>query len=218
MTLYDQGDQLYYEQKFLEAAEKFKECIRSGIDVIDSMNYLGCCEMRLGRLDEAHRWFDEAILVDPEWARLYTNKSRAYMKQKDDSKALEFLQKALQLNEADEDTLYYLGVFYEGQGDLQSARKAYLKSLEINPDQPETLLNCGVVEYRLNHIEEAKKRLEAAIILDPNESLAYWNLAQIYRGTYHYPEALNYLNKYLELNKEDEEAKALLGKLKADLQ
>ncbi|WP_058301923.1 tetratricopeptide repeat protein [Gorillibacterium timonense] len=215
MKPYDKGDQLYSDGKFSEAANVFRECIDLGIDLIDSMNYLGCCEMQLGNYEAAHHWLDKAISLEPVWERLYTNKSRIYMKQGNDLKAKELLDRSLELHIENEDTLYYLGLFHERQGDLDRAREAYKKSLEIDPNQSGTLLNYGVVEYRLDHKEEAKSLFERVLTLDSKESLAYWNLSQIYIDSNRYTEAIIYLNQYIELNEQDREAIELRKELEA---
>ncbi|GAB6988756.1 tetratricopeptide repeat protein [Paenibacillus pini] len=214
MNLYDKGDQLYYEQKFSEAANVFMECIELEVDKIDSMNYLGCCELQLGNYEKAHHWFDQAMVFSPEWGRLYSNKSRVFMKQGDFSKAAEYLYQSLELNDEDEDTLYYLGVFYESQDKLEKAREAYLASLEINPNQPETILNYGIVEVRLGHIEEGKKQFKSLMNWEGYETYAYWNLTCVYKADKQYSKALECLNSYISLNNDvDEEANDLLKEL-----
>ncbi|MBB3129503.1 hypothetical protein FHS19_004178 [Paenibacillus rhizosphaerae] len=42
MSLYDIGDQLYFEGRYQEAADIFRECIDKQLELNSSINYLGC--------------------------------------------------------------------------------------------------------------------------------------------------------------------------------
>lgn len=89
--------------------------------------------------------------------------------------------------------------------------------MDINANQPETLLNQGIVVSRQGKYVEAIGYFQKVIDLDPNESDAYWNITQIYVSTKGYNQALLYLDKYMILNKDDEEAQELRVTLEREM-
>ena len=217
MSLYDIGDELYFEGRYTEAADVFKECILQEIELNSSMNYLGCCELNLGNFDQALYWFEQIIERDPSWETPYISKGRVLMKLGKFDEAKKHLDKALEINGNNEDIYYYIGVYYEQQGNLHEAETAYFNSLAIAPEQSETLLNYGVVINKLENNIKAEEIFKRVLHLDPTEINAIWNLAQINIGRGHYADAINYLNRYIEIHENDEEVTDLINKLKQKL-
>lgn len=64
---------------------------------------------------------------------------------------------------------------------------------------------------------EAIGYFQKVIALDPNESDAYWNITQSYVSTKDYNQALLYLDKYMILNNDDEEAQELRVTLEREM-
>lgn len=122
MSLYDIGDQLYFEGRYQEAADIFRECIDKQLELNSSINYLGCCELQLGNFEQALGWFDEVIGRAPHWERPHINKSRVLIKQGNLIEAKKCLDDALQINSEHEDVYYYLGIYYEKCDDLLKSR------------------------------------------------------------------------------------------------
>lgn len=181
MTLYEQGDELYFQQMYAEAYSVFLEAIQFDQTDTDSMNYIGCCELMLGNYHEAVNWFDKVIRLEPHWGRPVCNKGRVFLKQGKYEDAHSMLQRSLVLDPDNEDTLFYLGYYYEQIEDLPAAEDAYRRSLEFDEEQSETLHNLGYVLFRMNRLDEAIEALKKSLAIDPDNTDVRLILRDIYR-------------------------------------
>ncbi|KRE61916.1 tetratricopeptide repeat protein [Paenibacillus sp. Soil750] len=218
MSKYDIGDQLYFEGKYPEAATIFKECVQEGLELNSSMNYLGCCELRMGNYEYALYWLDQVIERDTTWEIPYNSKSRVYMKQGRFEEAKHCLDLSLKINTDNEDTYFYLGLLFEQLGMLQEAEQAYASSLNIESGQPETLVNYGRVMWKLGKVSKAEEQFLNALNIDPNECDALWNLTHIYIDKNKFTEAILYLSKYIEINNDDIEGLKLMKNIQSKLE
>ncbi|WP_261302911.1 tetratricopeptide repeat protein [Paenibacillus andongensis] len=95
MSLYNQGDDLYAEGKYREAYGYFLQSYTINVDVTDSMNYLGCCELTLGNYEAALDWFNRLSKLEPTWERPITNIGRVYLMQGRFTEAYDQFKKAI---------------------------------------------------------------------------------------------------------------------------
>lgn len=91
--------------------------------------------------------------------------------------AVDFLKRALAVNERDAETHNNLGLAYEATLDLEGARRAFERSLSLQPRQPVVLNNLGNALSALNRHREAIERYQAALVLDPKYVDCLGNLA-----------------------------------------
>ena len=94
-----------------------------------------------------------------------------------------------------------LGLTYSMKGRLDDAVKAYLKCLELNPQFAEARNNLGTVYQELKLLDKAEAEFKAAL-LDPayqKRELPYFNLARLYFLQGRIDEALDNVNKSLQI-------------------
>ena len=86
------------------------------------------------KYDEAIKYFDKAIKVNPKYANAYYNRGNSYRNQGQRNLAIADYTKAIALNPRDID--YYLkrGDAYEWSGQLRLAVDDYNRALKINPN------------------------------------------------------------------------------------
>jgi tetratricopeptide (TPR) repeat protein len=132
MSYYSYGELYYMNEEYDKAYKEFQASIdaKEGNEN-DSLNYLGCCLIALGKYHEAIKAFDKIIESAPTWERPLFNKGRAMM-----------------CNPEDEDVYFYLGKYYEEKNEYKRAKEYYEKSLQINSHQPETHLNLGIILFQ----------------------------------------------------------------------
>jgi len=96
----------------------------------DCLNYIGCCYLMLEDFDSAFEVFERLIKLAPDWERPVFNLGRVYLQSGRLKEALECFNKAAGLNPYNEDSYFYLGIYYYKIGDCETSRKYYKKSLK----------------------------------------------------------------------------------------
>jgi cytochrome c-type biogenesis protein CcmH/NrfG len=82
--------------------------------------------------------------------------------------AIEWYQRALELDSSDIDVLTDLGTAYLYTGDRKSALEQFQRSLEIDGNHPQTLQNIGVAYFSAGEYKEAVKAWEKLIQVHPD--------------------------------------------------
>jgi tetratricopeptide (TPR) repeat protein len=90
------------------------------------------------RYDDAVRWYEAALTVDPKNVNASTDLGIAYYYSNQPDRALAQFDKSLQLDPKHSKTLLNIGIVRAfGKQDLDGAEKAWERVLELAPDSPE---------------------------------------------------------------------------------
>lgn len=217
---YEDAEKFYVEKDFQRALFLFEKSY--SIDQSrETLNYIGCCNLRLGNYIVALRIFKQLLKDYPEWEIPIINVGRTYLKLNKFNKALQFLNKAAFINPENEDCEYYLGVYYEKIDRYDIARDHYEKSLSIRYEQSETHLNLGVCYVTLadelrkqpnsqstkaevkNLYVKALDEFDLAYKYDKECSDALKYKVSLFIRQKRYSEALEILNRLSELSLND---------------
>ena len=159
---------------------------RRGIDATHSA-------ISMDSINEALRWFDEALAVDPEYAAAHAGKCRAYVNgfsEIHDTAMIDSAQaacsNALQLNPNLDIVHTALGNLYLSVGELDDAEQSFMRALEIDPLSSESFMGLGEVYTGLNRPEAAEDSFGRAIGLHPGDWAPYNRLGNFlyYQGRY----------------------------------
>ncbi|NXT79942.1 TMTC1 protein, partial [Zapornia atra] len=139
----------------------------------------------MGRTKEAEKITNHILNEDVECLECYRLLSAIYSKQEHYSKALEAIEKALQLNPKDPKVISEL-FFTKGnqlreQNLLDKAFESYKRAVELNPDQAQAWMNMGGIEHIKGSYVAARGYYEKALQLVPNSKLLKENLAKLDR-------------------------------------
>lgn len=156
-----------------------------------------------GKTDEAIAALSEARKANPKDLNLLLNEADMYIKLGKMDKFGELMSEAVALD-PNNPTLYYnLGVVNFNQGRGEDAIKYYKKAIELKPDYADAYMNISVV------ILDREK----AIVEEMNKNLSnfkkYDALALKQKGVY--KEALPYLEKADQLNRNVDTVKSLMS-------
>jgi Flp pilus assembly protein TadD len=88
--------------------------------------------MRYGLVDEAIKYIDQALALDPNHAASYNLLGMAQFKNKNYAAAAEAYEKYLEFNTKDSEAAANLGFVYEEMGESDKAETAYRKSVELD--------------------------------------------------------------------------------------
>lgn len=116
--------------------------------------------------------------------------------------AIKYFNKSLSLNPRYYLAFNGLGLAYSMKGDMQESLKAYQKCLEINPTFSEARNNLGSVYQEMGFIDRAEEEFKKAIS-DQNytsRELPYYNLSRLYFTQDRLEEALNHVQKSVQIN------------------
>jgi tetratricopeptide (TPR) repeat protein len=156
--IFDQGQQLYDQKKYEEAAATFEKALplakEKNVPIV------------LSRLGETY-------------SRAAGAATDRDTQTKDREKALDYYQKAIAANPSDASLHNNLGSLYADMGKISEAQAEFQKSAELNPaGAGRVYYNLGVVMYNKGKMDEAATALKKATELDPNFPDAYYLEAQ----------------------------------------
>ncbi|NXG19738.1 TMTC1 protein, partial [Grallaria varia] len=170
---YDEALQVYREAASLQPSNKE---IRLALAQVLAM---------MGRTKEAEKMTNHILSEDVECLECYRLLSAIYSKQEHYAKALEAIEKALQLKPKDPKVISEL-FFTKGnqlreQNLLDKAFESYKRAVELNPDQAQAWMNMGGIEHIKGSYVTARDYYEKALQLVPNSKLLKENLAKLDR-------------------------------------
>uniref|UniRef100_A0A663N5A9 dolichyl-phosphate-mannose--protein mannosyltransferase n=1 Tax=Athene cunicularia TaxID=194338 RepID=A0A663N5A9_ATHCN len=170
---YEEALQVYREASSLQPSNKE---IRLALAQVLTM---------MGQTKEAEKMTNHILNEDAECLECYRLLSAIYSKQEHYAKALETIEKALQLKPKDPKVISEL-FFTKGnqlreQNLLDKAFESYKRAVELNPDQAQAWMNMGGIEHIKGSYVTARGYYEKALQLVPNSKLLKENLAKLDR-------------------------------------
>ncbi|XP_038225587.1 protein O-mannosyl-transferase TMTC1 isoform X4 [Dermochelys coriacea] len=170
---YEEALQVYREAAALQPSNKE---IRLALAQVLAM---------MGQTKEAEKMTNHIVTEEAKCLECYRLLSAIYSKQERYSKALEAIDKALQLKPKDPKVISEL-FFTKGnqlreQNLLDKAFESYKVAVELNPDQAQAWMNMGGIEHIKGDYVNARSYYEKALQLVPNSKLLKENLAKLDR-------------------------------------
>jgi tetratricopeptide (TPR) repeat protein len=111
------------------------------------------------RYDEARRWYEDALRVEPRNVNASTDLGIAYYYSNQPDKALAQFEKSLAIDPKHSKTLLNIGIVRAfGKQDLDGAEKAWQRVLDVAPESPE----AAVAKKGLDGLRAAHGQGQAA--------------------------------------------------------
>ncbi|MBI1869778.1 MAG: tetratricopeptide repeat protein [Chlamydiae bacterium] len=174
--------------EFENALSSYEEAITKDPKKLDA--YLGKARvlLRLDRSLEAEKVFYQALLLNPNQWEAHIQLGKIYYDLGRIQMACKEFEKANKLKENQVDTLFFLGVVNEYQGEerygkgfpVDQAKQYYEKVLEMDPKHMQARTNLANVYARLGDWDQAKKEFEKASEVASDSAYAHYNLGYIY--------------------------------------
>lgn len=144
---------------------------------------------------------EEARRNDP---RYQYNMGLFYLNNGNFDQAITSLNRSLSLNPDYYLAFNALGLAYSMKGNMQESIKYFQKCLAINPTFSEARNNLGAVYQELGFLDKAEHefRIAAKDMNYNSRELPYYNLARLYMAQEKLQEALEFVQKTLEINKD----------------
>ncbi len=158
--------------------------------------------MQKNDLKAALTYLDEAVAAYPDFALAYNEKGTIFVKQNDLGKALEAFVKAIQIKQDYFDAKLNFGFTLLSQRNYEQSETVFRDLLQQRSELPTLNMYLGIALIGLKKTDEAEKMLKKAISLKGGENLAQAHryLGGIYMQKKNNAEAINELQKYLQLS------------------
>ncbi|GAB4245640.1 MAG: hypothetical protein Tsb0034_24280 [Ekhidna sp.] len=134
-------------------------------------------------LPKSNSFFEEALLLDEQ----------------NQPEAEKYYLLAVENDESVEDALCNLGILKSGQGNLTKAIDYLTLCLKKNPRHFEAHYNLGNVYSDLGNLELAKVHYELSTEIEPTYPNSFYNLGLVLISMKKYQEAIQCINKFVEL-------------------
>lgn len=191
------GKQGYFEKARTEAINALKidkqySPAKNLIDVLDDFKknnikhettkiiFQGAYELINGELEKAIKLYKKGIILNPNYAGLYSDLTGAYIRNDEHEMALRAINKAIKLNPKDDSSYVYLGNIYQGKDRYDSAIVSYNEAIEINPKNHVAWYNRGLAYSNLSKPYEAIDNYTKAISINPMYTPAYVSRGYVY--------------------------------------
>ena len=188
----------------------------SGDKAVLSFNS-GVEALQAGDKAAAETKFLEAVKTNPDLPAGWQALAQLAYEKKDWAKAIEYGQKATDLDPSLTDLYQLMGSAATQAGDKAKAAEFAKAYAEANPDSPEILYNKAVEFYNKGKMKDAQESLEKAVAAKPDFANAHYLLGMACFNQNKKPQAKEHFEKYLELDPNGKEAatvKELLPLLK----
>ena len=123
---------LFYEWDWLGAREEFNKAIESNHNNAIAHQRFGLYFNLLGRFEDARKELELAMLIDPLSPHSYWSLTLTYFLTRQYEKAIEEVQKALEMERDYKPALYLLGRAYEQCGQLDQAIEVFKRILALS--------------------------------------------------------------------------------------
>jgi len=171
---------LYRLKKYDDAIKYFLEYLGLVQNDIDALNTIAICFFRKKNLDEAQRFLNIGIKIDPTDSYNYYLRSSICNISGDLIKAEEYIQTAIRYN-TNEPSYFirYASIAFK-KNDFEQMYKMSEKALQLNPEE-ELAYICLSDSYKYRgHLPKALTVLKDGIKTNPNSAIIHHSLGNIY--------------------------------------
>ena len=172
-----------------------------------ALDLLGTVARREKKPEEAVKWYEAAIRVNPRYGSAYYNLGTLYKELGNREKALEALHQALALRPMWAKAYSALGLMHAQAQDYGPAEAALLRAVEIDGTNTGALFNLAKLYELTDRPQSAARAYETIIEIAPEDIEALHNLGVLYfRDLGNVQKCRFYLQRALDLNPQYDQA------------
>jgi len=136
---------------------------------------------RSARITEADALYQSAANLSPQNATLFAEWSTMYLDQQQPERALEVLERAMQIDGRYSTTHWLRAQAHQAMGDFEAAVADYDRALTIKPKLLAAWSGKAAALAQLDRTDAAIDTLQRALQVAPNDLIIHRNLALLYR-------------------------------------
>lgn len=187
----DLAQSYFQKNNYEKAADFYTKAVAMdacNFSALKGLATISCIQKEFNR---AIDYYETIIVHYPRCVSAHYNVGLCYLHNKQYSKAIKELRKAVSL-----DTHHYkgwnaLGTALEAENDLASALDAYQQALEINSQFASTHFKLGMLHKTMHNYQEAITHLKHALSLENNNQYVLMELANVFSTIHEHERALN---------------------------
>jgi tetratricopeptide (TPR) repeat protein len=193
------GEELVKEGKFKEAIEKLQKATKHLPRNAQAWNHLGLAHHGAGQVEQAQRYYREALRLDVSLASARYNLGALSLEQNDIGAAIEHLTSYTAFQPQSADGWIKLGNAQTRARRLDQAERCYKNALERRPRDAEALNGLGNVAFHRRRTQEALSLFTSALGENAKYAPAVFNIAVVHQSQNNRQQALDELKQYASL-------------------
>lgn len=200
---------------FASALKYLKKAAELGKETLAFKRDLAGAYLETDKTDTAKQIYQEIIAADPTAAD-YVYLAKIMEKENKNKKAVEYYEKAIELDSEQQSVYLNLGNLYQKLNNYAAAISTYKKGIENKNNFTPYYIGLGESYFALEEYAAAQKALEKAIEINHNSYYGYFLLGNIAKQAKNYNQALNYYDKSLQYNPDYVEAYLAEGQVQLE--
>ena len=208
---------LYSNGKIQEALNTVEALIKDYPNEPLLFNISGACYASLGQFDRAVRFYNQALLIKPDYAQAHYNLAGTLQELGQLDAAVKSYEKSLAINPDYAEAHNNLGNVLKDLEQLDAALKSYKNAIAIKPDYVEAHYSLGNTHQELGQLDDAVKSYKEVIDIEPDFAEMHNNLGVILKELNQKDAALKSLERAVAIKPGFAEAHNNLGNILKDL-
>jgi tetratricopeptide (TPR) repeat protein len=201
-----QGLSLLQQGMLTQAQAKFDQVLSKQARNFDALHLSGIASAHSGHPDQALKWFDKAIRIDPYHAMAYYHRGLALRSLKRLTESLADFDRSLKLYPDHPEALNNRGVTLQELRKYDEAIASFDRAIQINPKYAEAYNNRGIALHQANRLVESLNSYDQAIALKPDYVESHSNQGVVLQDMHQLDEALAKYEMAAKINPEYAEA------------
>ncbi|NIM44041.1 MAG: tetratricopeptide repeat protein, partial [Nitrososphaeria archaeon] len=166
-SLLHEGNELFEQKKYEEAAVKFKEILEKVPELYQINLNIGNCYYQLEEYDSALPFYQAVLEKEPENNDALLSLGNIYIEKGELEKGMELLDRLSEEDITSPITLYNIGTSLFNKGRQDAAVEYYERAISQDPEMADAYYQVGLCYLGLNRKEEAKERFLKYLELEP---------------------------------------------------
>ncbi len=172
---------------------------------VEALNTVARLHLSLGQMDEAVDLWQQCLQLDPDFVDAYFGIGLVAFDRGQFPRAVEMFQKVWQLVPSELRAPVLLAQAYMRQSKLQEAVNVLEESLRTQKPSVEAVANLGQAYLQQGKLQLAKRAFEALVEGAPEHASGYYGLARVYARLGEREKSRQYLKKFRQLSKVDQQ-------------
>jgi tetratricopeptide (TPR) repeat protein len=191
---------LYDSELFNSAAREAQLVLKSEPESFDALMTLGTAYSRLGRVDDATRYMEQAASRYPGKAEVWARLGQFALQKQNYTVAEELMGRAVKLEPANASYLYNYAWMLDQLDRDNEAIPYYQRAIESSPLSFEAMNNLALIESSAGNQDKGLSLLARAVASNPQNEMALLNRGNYYASLKSWDKALSDYEHVREIN------------------